>query len=51
MAEKAGHSWFRFLKLNDINLGSGKRSIVPAGVYLQKYQITVPQKLEEYGRI
>jgi len=51
MAEKAGHSWFRFLKLHDINLGSGKRSIVSAGVYLQKYQITVPEKLEEYGRI
>ena len=51
MAEKAGHSWFRFLKLNDIDLGSGKRSLVPAGMYISKYRITVPEKLENYGRI
>lgn len=51
MAEKAGHSWFRFLKLNEIDLGSGKRSIIPSGVFINKYQITVPEKLENYGRI
>lgn len=50
MAEKAGHSWFKFLIPENIYLGSGKRSIVPAGIYLSKYQITVPKKLEEYGR-
>lgn len=51
MAEKAGHSWFRFLELNDIDLGSGKRSMVSTGVFITKYQITVPEKLENYGRI
>ncbi len=51
MAEKAGHSWFRFLKLENIDLGSGKRCMVPSGIYINKYQITVPEKLENYGRI
>lgn len=51
MAEKAGHSWFRFLKLDNIHLGSGKRSMVPSGIYITKYQITVPEKLENYGKI
>ncbi len=51
MAEKAGHSWFKFLNPDKINLGSGKRSLVPAGVFIPKYQITVPEKLEEYGKL
>ena len=46
MAEKAGHSWFNYLKLGAINLGKGKRQIVAAGVYIPKYQITVPKELE-----
>jgi len=44
-AEKAGHSWFRHLQLNKINLGSGKRSIVSNGVFIPKYQITLPKNL------
>lgn len=51
MAEKSGHSWFRFLKLDRIELGSGKRSIVPAGVFVSKYQITVPKQLEENDKL
>lgn len=51
MAEKAGHSWFRFLKTENVNLGIGKRSIVPGGVYNAKYKITVPEKLENYGKL
>lgn len=45
MAEKAGHSWFKYLKYDKIDLGKGKRSIVPDGVYIPKYEITVPKEL------
>ena len=46
LAEKAGHKWFQYLKLDRIDIGSGKRSIVKGGVYIDRYQITVPQELE-----
>lgn len=47
MAEKAGHQWLSYLDLNKVDLGSGKRSIVGDGVYIPKYQITVPAELED----
>lgn len=46
MAEKAHHAWLERLDLKKIDLGGGKRSIVPAGAYVPKYQITVPRELE-----
>ena len=48
MAEKAGHSWFNYLDPDTINLGKGKRQIEPDGVYISKYQITVPKTLEAH---
>ena len=45
MAEKAGHNWLNYLKLDQIDLGSGKRSIIKGGVFVDTYQITVPQEL------
>ncbi|KOO60050.1 hypothetical protein WH43_00010 [Rheinheimera sp. KL1] len=48
MAEKAGHSWFNYLKPEAIDLGNGKRQIVPDGVYIPKYQITIPKVLERH---
>lgn len=45
LAEKAGHTWFRFLKTDKIDLGKGKRSIVSNGIYEPTYQITVPKEL------
>ncbi|UKJ07152.1 type IV toxin-antitoxin system AbiEi family antitoxin [Solitalea lacus] len=45
MAEKAEHSWFKYIKYDKINLGKGKRSIVPDGIYIPKYEITVPKEL------
>lgn len=45
LAEKAEHAWFKQLNFSKINLGSGKRSIVKNGVYMNKYQITVPEIL------
>ncbi len=50
MAEKAGHGWFQDLDSKKIDLGNGKRSIVQNGVYVGKYQITVPKQLAEYGK-
>lgn len=49
LAEKAGHDWFRFLDVEKVDLGRGKRSVVKGGVYVNKYQITVPRALEEGG--
>lgn len=42
-AEKAEHAWFKYVKTNKIDLGKGKRSIVRNGIYISKYQITVPK--------
>lgn len=45
MAEKAEHSWFKYIKQDKIDLGKGKRSVVPDGIYIPKYRITVPKEL------
>jgi hypothetical protein len=45
MAEKAGHAWMKHLDLRKADLGSGKRSLASGGIYISKYQITVPQEL------
>lgn len=45
MAEKAGHSWFKYIKYDKIDLGKGKRSVVADGIYVPKYEITVPKEL------
>ena len=45
MAEKAGHAWFKHLDLSKVELGHGTRSLAKGGVYVPKYQITVPQEL------
>lgn len=46
LAEKAGHDWLDFIKLDKVDLGAGKRAIVRDGAYVSKYQITVPRELE-----
>ena len=48
MSEKAGHTWLGELELSKIDIGSGKRVIVPNGVYDNKYQITIPEELKNY---
>ena len=50
MAEKAEHNWFKYIDLSNVDLGSGKRSVVKNGVYIDKYRITVPRELVEYGK-
>ncbi|NIB38846.1 hypothetical protein HBA55_04570 [Pseudomaricurvus alkylphenolicus] len=46
LADKAGHEWLNYLKLEKIDLGAGKRAIADRGIYVPKYQITVPRELE-----
>jgi hypothetical protein len=42
LADQINHTWFKQLDLSKVDLGKGKRVIVPGGVFNQKYQITVP---------
>ena len=44
MAENYDHPWMKELNLENINLGSGKRSIVTDGVLNKKYNLTVPRE-------
>ena len=44
-SEVSNHTWFKYLDVDKINLGSGKRSIVKDGTYNEKYRITVPEKI------
>lgn len=45
LADKAGHSWLDHVDIKNIELGTGKRSIIKGGVYIPKYQITVNKEL------
>jgi len=47
MSEKQGHSWVSDLDLSKIDMGKGKRMIVPNGKYDRKYLITVPHYHQE----
>jgi len=44
-AEKANHSWFKYLDINKINLGVGNRSLVESGVLVSKYKLVLPNEL------
>lgn len=45
LAEKCGHDWLEFVDLSNVDLGTGTRSLVKNGVYIDKYKITVPKEL------
>ena len=45
LAERHRHAWLKKLDTSRIQLGSGKRALVPSGRYSKKYQITVPEFL------
>lgn len=45
LAEKSGHAWFKYILTDEIDLGSGKRSIVKPGIFITKYQISVPESI------
>lgn len=49
MAEKHGHPWVSDLDVSRLDLGKGKRMIVPKGRFVKKYRITVPRDQYEEG--
>ncbi|EOR95359.1 hypothetical protein ADIARSV_1471 [Arcticibacter svalbardensis MN12-7] len=49
MAKKVAHSWYKHINLSKIDLGKGKRSILPGGIYVPEFEITVPKELIDYG--
>ena len=48
MAEKAGHTWYKALKLENINLGTSRFMITPIGKYINKYNMTISKEIAEY---
>lgn len=47
LAERHGHGWFQHLDLSQVDLGKGKRAIGTGGRLNVKYQITLPEDLDE----
>ena len=47
MAEKANHQWLQFIDISLVDLGNGNRRVTKGGVYVSKYQITIPKELIE----
>ncbi|WP_299374316.1 type IV toxin-antitoxin system AbiEi family antitoxin [uncultured Kiloniella sp.] len=47
LAEKCNHGWVEYLDLSKVDLGTGKRSFVKNGTYVNKYKITVPKEFEK----
>lgn len=47
MAEKAKHQWMNFVKTGKIKLGSGNRMLTKNGIYVSKYQLSIPKELAE----
>ena len=47
MTEKADHQWFKFLKMDKVDIGSGDRMITKKGLYISKYRITIPKEFAE----
>lgn len=43
-AEKTGHSWFKYLDTNKINIGAGDRSLAENGAYVAKYKLVLPKE-------
>jgi hypothetical protein len=44
-AERAGHSWFKYINTKPIDLGNGARSLVNEGAFVPKYQLVLPKEL------
>lgn len=51
LSEKCQHVWLSNLDLKKINLGKGKRVIVPGGKYDSKYQLSLPDITEDKNEL
>lgn len=50
LAERHQHAWFSRLDVSDVDLGKGKRVLVPGGKLHPKYLITLPGDMDDYAR-
>ncbi len=50
LSARAGHAWFKYLDLDGVDLGKGKRALFPNGKLDAKYQITLPADIDEHAR-
>ena len=48
-ADRHGHAWFKHLDQSSVDLGKGKRQLVPQGHFDSRYQITLPTELFSAG--
>ena len=48
-ANRHGHAWFKHLDQSSVDLGKGKRQLVPQGHFDSRYQITLPMELFNVG--
>lgn len=48
LAEHHQHAWLSHLSMEGVDLGRGKRALVPGGRLHPVYQITLPRDLDEY---
>jgi len=48
LAERHGHAWLSHMSLDGVDLGRGKRALVPGGRLHPTYQITLPGDLDEH---
>lgn len=48
LAERHRHAWLSHVPLEGVDLGRGKRALVPGGRLHQTYQITLPGDLDEH---
>jgi len=46
-AERAGHSWFKYIDQIKIDIGSGNRSLTSNGVLVSKYSLVLPKELAQ----
>jgi hypothetical protein len=46
-AERAGHSWFKYIDKTKIDLGSGNRSLAHHGVLVSEYNLVLPKELSQ----
>jgi hypothetical protein len=44
-AERAGHTWLKYLDVKKIDTGSGLRSLATGGMFVPRYQLVLPEEL------
>jgi hypothetical protein len=50
LAERHAHAWFKHLHSSKLDLGRGKRMLVPGGKLHPKYLVTLPADLDAHAR-